>query len=446
MTVNQTHSLTHQAVSVSWTGAPPTVCSGGAGSAACVFQGDYLQIMECWSDPQTQQGPDPTQCEYGGESSTPTSSYPVGNNTGFEYSRNLSKQGWSNYSTLQAAPTFVDTTDNFDIEPFDAVDGTVVDQQADYGWDENPYAPKQFWLNPYYSFTTTNEVDFARTYANGTGQQLFDVDTGLEAPGLGCGQDIEPGAGKVDIVPSAGSWSSPGAPPSRRTHRTPASGTVRGSSPHRSRRRPGPTGSRSRSSSTRWAAPVPSGATPSRSWATSWPNRRRPAGCRPSVDSRALRCSATSRTATKRPARTWSPRPTARPACPCSPTRSTPSQVDATNPVVYAPLTLSGVVVAFNIERYPGTDPSTGQPYPGERAARRRSGGQHLPHPSTGGQAPDRVLSGPARGRDQRQVALLRLDPAQSGEHPDGSRLPAVQPGVRRAQHDSAHRRRHAPR
>lgn len=367
VTVNQTQSLTHQAVSVSWTGATPTVCNGGAGSAACVFQGDYLQIMECWSDPQTQQAPDPTQCEYGGESSTPTSSYPVGN-TGFEYSRVLSKQGWSNYSTLQAPPTFVDTTDNYDIEPFDAVDGTVVDQQADYGWDENPYAPKQFWLNPYYSFTTTNEVDFARTYANGAGQQLFDVDTGLEAPGLGCGQDIEPGAGNVDIVPQCWIVVVPRGTPEQEN---PPDSNIGDSS-----------------------GVVTSPLTP-----TAWANRIQvPLQFNPLGSTCALGANAqqiVGNELAEPAAASWLPALCGQPGSPLfgyiqdsdgaartnlvSPAYGAAGmsvfsdpipagQVDATNPVVYAPLTLSGAVVAFNIERYPGIDPSTGLPYPGEQA------------------------------------------------------------------------------
>ena len=56
----------------------------------------------------------------------------------------------------------------------------------------NPFDPKPFWLNPYFRYGTSNEVDFARTYADGTGQQLFQVQTGLEAPGLGCGQSLQP--------------------------------------------------------------------------------------------------------------------------------------------------------------------------------------------------------------------------------------------------------------
>ena len=207
VTVNQTSNLTNQAVSVSWTGGSPTFSDPASGAFDSTFNGNYLQIFQCWGDPQSSDpsgagsGPLPSQCEFGGESSTPSSSYPI-QNIGFEYSRVLSQYGWNGYSQLAHTPgTYLDTTDNYVIEPFDAVDGTVVNQQADYGYDIDPYAPQPFWLNPYFSFSTTNEVDFARTYSNGTGNQLFQVDTGLEAPGLGCGQDIQPTGGGGTTTP-----------------------------------------------------------------------------------------------------------------------------------------------------------------------------------------------------------------------------------------------------
>jgi uncharacterized membrane protein YgcG len=207
VTVNQTANLTNQAVSVSWTGGSPTFSDPASGAFDSTFNGNYLQIFQCWGDPQASDppnagsGPLPSQCEFGGESSSPSSAYPI-SNIGFEYSRVLSQNGWSTYPQLENAPgTYLDTTDNYVIEPFDAVDGTVVNQQADYGYDVDPFAPQPFWLNPYFSFSTTNEVDFARTYSNGTGQQLFTVDTGLEAPGLGCGQDIQPTAGGGTTTP-----------------------------------------------------------------------------------------------------------------------------------------------------------------------------------------------------------------------------------------------------
>ncbi|MGO8870974.1 MAG: hypothetical protein ACLQPH_06135 [Acidimicrobiales bacterium] len=207
VTVNQTQDLGNQAISVTWKGGTPTFSNPSTDQFTTTYNGAYLQIFECWGDPQTANPPDagpgplPTQCEFGGESSSPTSSYPIPE-VGQEYSRVLAEPSWSTYAGLQNSQipgTSLDTwTDGgrngtgYVVEPFQSVDGTVVDQQADYGYLANPYSPEPFWKNPYYSFATTNEVDFARTYPDGTGRQLFQVDTGLEASGLGCGQDIQP--------------------------------------------------------------------------------------------------------------------------------------------------------------------------------------------------------------------------------------------------------------
>jgi hypothetical protein len=199
VTVNQTTNLINQAVSVSWSGASPTFSDPTSQTFNTTYNGDYLQIFECWSSNGA--APKASQCEFGGESSNASSAYPI-QNIGFEYSRILSQPNWDGYAQLAKTPgIYHQTSNSFTglVEPFDAVDGTVVKQQADYGWDENTFQPQPFWLNPYFSFTTTNEVDFARTYANGTGQQLFQVDNGLTAPGLGCGQSIEPVKGGTAI-------------------------------------------------------------------------------------------------------------------------------------------------------------------------------------------------------------------------------------------------------
>ncbi|HMK62812.1 MAG TPA: hypothetical protein VK386_04260, partial [Acidimicrobiales bacterium] len=201
ITVNQTANLVNQAISVSWTGSAPTAQT----PTDTHFEQNYLQMFECWatpsSDPEVPPSPPPpSQCEFGAQSTTPTTSYPI-TQSGFEYTRILAATNWSDYSANPVGAC-VDPDTSWDVEPFDAVDGTVVCQQ----YDGNYLADNQpFWLNPYYSFNTTNEVDFARTYATsgggGEGTQLFQVDTGLEAPGLGCGQAVEPVAGGPDAIP-----------------------------------------------------------------------------------------------------------------------------------------------------------------------------------------------------------------------------------------------------
>lgn len=357
VTVNQTQNLTNQAVSVSWTGGVQTTSSA-------TFQTNYLQIFECWGDPQsadppdaTDPGPLPSQCQEGAET-TASGAYPV-SEPGFEYTRVMTEPSWSTANSTQGwCPTpssstsacWTDPGTGFVIQPFAAVDGTVVTQQANYNWDQNPNAPQPFWLNPYFRYGTSNEVDFARTYANGSGQQTFQLQTGLEAPGLGCGQDIEPVAGGGTTTPQCWLVVVPRGTPAEEN----PSGVV---------------------DQTVLTSPLT---------ATAWANRIafplgfNPIGTSCSINAQAqqilgdeLAASAVS---------SWQPSLCSLPGSPSyayiqntddqarqnitSPTYGSagmsvfsdpidPSEVEPSDPLVYAPLTLSGVTVAFNIERVP---------------------------------------------------------------------------------------------
>jgi hypothetical protein len=280
----------------------------------------------------------------------------------------LAQTGWATYSGLESCTSnpsagsnsgcqvpgydnlYNDSKDGYIVEPFDAVDGTSVGQQADYAYDQNPSSPQSFWLNPYFSFDTTNEVDFSRTYSGGTGNQLFQVDTGLEAPGLGCGQDIEPTAGGGTTTPQC--WLVV-VPRSTATVENPANVS-------------------------------PDGVTTSPLTPQAWANRIAiPLGFNPVGSSCAINAATEgiegSELASEAVA-SWQP-------ALCDQSSSTsysyiednddqarenltdptygsvgmsvfsdpiqPSQVAANNPVVYAPLTLSGTVIGFNIERVP---------------------------------------------------------------------------------------------
>jgi hypothetical protein len=376
VTVNQTQNLVNQDVSVSWTGGVPT-------TSDTTFNADYLQIFECWGDPVNPNGadpgPPPSQCEFGGESSTPTTSYPIESSIGgFQYSRVLSESAWSSYPALSDcaanAPSgspacqvsgygnlYDDTKDGFVIDPFQAVDGTTIGQQANYNFDADPLNPVPFWQNPYFSFETTNEVDFARTYSGGSGQQLFQVDTGLEAPGLGCGQDIEPTAAGGTTTPQCWLVVVPRSVPADENP-----------------------------SNVQLNAVATSPLTPS-AWANriAIPLKFNPVGssCAINAATEGIEGSELASEAVS----SWQP-------ALCGQSSSTsysylensddqarqnlaaptygsvgmsvftdpidPSQTASTNPVTYAPLTLSGVAVGFNIERVPAND-GTG-PYPDE--------------------------------------------------------------------------------
>jgi hypothetical protein len=207
--VNQTQNLSDQAISVTWSGGVPTYSGATPGGPfQLTYAGDFLQMMECWStDPNTP--PTPEQCEFGGEAAG-YGAYPVSEGT-HAYERTLAVKGWTcgagaptpctDYATVAALAAssngslaYVDPTTQWAVDPFLAVDGAcgsppcLVPLQVDFGCCTTLPWQHSFDQNPYFNFTTTNEVDFARTYGDGTGQVLFTAASALKAPGLGCGQ------------------------------------------------------------------------------------------------------------------------------------------------------------------------------------------------------------------------------------------------------------------
>ncbi|WP_324788483.1 hypothetical protein [Streptomyces sp. H51] len=169
-TVGQTTHLTSQAVKVSWTGGAPTSFAG------TLFDTDFVQIMQCWGDDDgtvpSNPGPPRTQCQYGASPTTDRGNWP-GN--GQDDTRQV---------FYSADPTNYGQDDRYGAAnpsapgevPFKSVDGTVVTTGT-----QN---------NALFNRNTTNEVDFARTGADGTGQEYFEVQTANEAPHLGCGMPV----------------------------------------------------------------------------------------------------------------------------------------------------------------------------------------------------------------------------------------------------------------
>jgi hypothetical protein len=184
VTVSQTQDLINQDVNVTWTGGMPTQPSSGE------FYTDYLQIMECWGD-DTETGPDPSQCEFG----------PV---------RTTAQLGGTWADTRQLTyPSLTDPAET-DIPagytgpnlfmPF----SPAPDAAENGAYVRPPPAQDVSVSAEYYDQSDTDEVDYARTDADGTGHEFFEVDTNREAPGLGCGRavpDPAAGPGKAVIEP-----------------------------------------------------------------------------------------------------------------------------------------------------------------------------------------------------------------------------------------------------
>ncbi|MBV9253730.1 MAG: hypothetical protein JO054_05830 [Actinobacteria bacterium] len=185
-TVNQTKHLLNQAVTVSWKGAQPTTHDGA------ILNGNFMQIMQCWGDDDgthpDNPGPPPEQCEFGATDAVPggNPNSPLPNGPHVK-DRVISESSWKNFDSnvgFQAKNGWV-------WRPFRAVDGTQVDVQADV--DFNPdLGGGSYWLNSYFDSVTTNEIAGAATRPDGTGSVPFEIVTGIESTGLGCGQQVQP--------------------------------------------------------------------------------------------------------------------------------------------------------------------------------------------------------------------------------------------------------------
>jgi hypothetical protein len=192
-TVNQTKRLTNQAVSVSWTGGVPTK------QGTQDIDSDFVQIMQCWGEDDgtnpDNPGPPPEQCVYGASDAVyggRISTFGFGN---YALTRVMATDGWPSFDRNREAGYYEAATGTV-WRPFRAVDGTVVNDFVDSKFQPDVQGG-QYWLNPYFSVVTTNEIPAARTLANGEGAALVEVATGVESSGLGCGQRVAVGGGAL---------------------------------------------------------------------------------------------------------------------------------------------------------------------------------------------------------------------------------------------------------
>ncbi len=202
ITVSQTQDIVNQAIGISWTGGAPTGFAGG-------YSTNFLQVMECWGNAVTDAskpadkdnyvpanpGPPREQCEFGaGEDQGLLSGGSGGAGgivqagLGWAYSRFI-----RDYNPTPASENEDNLYQTGEV-PFQPVNAPVVSQQKVNG----------VWQNPYYDITTSNEIPFSTTWPDGTGTAVLQADTGLEAPGLGCGDPIASGCPR----PGTAGWSS----------------------------------------------------------------------------------------------------------------------------------------------------------------------------------------------------------------------------------------------
>lgn len=368
ITVNQTQQLTTQAVSITWTGGVPTTSGPGD------FAAHFLQIFQCWGDedpasPADNPGPSPEKCQQGAVAGQPGGVTGTAYPNGFSLYRIITKSGLPNYDP--SIGVLDSRTGNVWL-PFRAVNGTVVDIPDDPTF--NPaVGGGNYWLNPFFNSITTNEIVAARTGPNGRGAELFQVNNGLDAPGLGCGQRTEPDGGGGKKIPKCWIVVVPRGTPSAENaglgnfeENADSFGVY--SSPV------SPNAWRNRIA-------IPIGFTPVDSPCTLSAVERRIAGSE-MVESAvsswqpALCADATLAPysyATVGDAAARQQLSGSKPGSPGMVVVSrplTPAQIDPASPTFYAPLTASGVVIGFNIERNPRTDaPAAEQQLQGVRVA-----------------------------------------------------------------------------
>ncbi|MFJ5546580.1 hypothetical protein [Streptomyces sp. NPDC093225] len=161
LTVHQTRGLRAQGVRVTWTGGKPTSSTN--------FEHHYLQLMQCWGDARS--GPRREQCQFGG-----SEIHAVG--------------GLFSGSNLVGMPEGSEEYDRKETEyRYDDVEGA--------GWVRFHPVRGKPTTSPtdqtYFTKFTTNEQPYARTGSDGTGATVFEVQTGVESPHLGCGEQLKGG-------------------------------------------------------------------------------------------------------------------------------------------------------------------------------------------------------------------------------------------------------------
>ncbi|WP_236788882.1 hypothetical protein [Amycolatopsis sp. GM8] len=153
VTVSQTTNLINQTVHVNWTGGGPTGPSGN-------FNTNFLQIMQCWGDDPA--GPSREQCQFGGLAAqgSPASG-------AFVRLRQVSYGDQLKDPLETLTPP---ATGGQAVVPFHSVTGVTTTATGDF-----------------FTAGTTNEIPLAKTSLAGTGEADFEVQTATESYGLGCG-------------------------------------------------------------------------------------------------------------------------------------------------------------------------------------------------------------------------------------------------------------------
>jgi hypothetical protein len=173
VTVSQTTDLVDQGISVSWKGgkksAFPDSASGGK---------DFVQIMQCWKD-DANGGPDRTSCQYGGTLGA------AATRDNYRSAGSIAEQDEAYTAPpngLLGAYTSIPFVSATGKTVANVVDGKLANASVDVN------------TNEFFTRYTTNEIPWAGSGGDGSGNVNFEVQSALNAPGLGCGSPVGAGA------------------------------------------------------------------------------------------------------------------------------------------------------------------------------------------------------------------------------------------------------------
>lgn len=177
VTVSQTKQVVSQGIRVSWTGGKKSTAPSPGGNGG----ENFLQIFMCWGDdPSNPHRPDRTTCEYGGTGAVGASRYAY---------RNFALRDIPAEDLPYSAPSAVSFLPPYTAVPFVARNGKRIDgikkdpvtgsNSIDYDVDINN--------NQFFTSYTTNEIPWAGSGNDGRGAVVFEAQTAVQSDGLGCG-------------------------------------------------------------------------------------------------------------------------------------------------------------------------------------------------------------------------------------------------------------------
>ncbi|MDG4795281.1 hypothetical protein [Micromonospora sp. WMMD1082] len=217
VTVSQTKDLVNQAVVVTWEGATPTPRQRQLGV-------DYLQVMQCWGDPEAADDPLGLRfretCQFGTKLGAPAMpNQNIGDLTSINAGTREIQVEVAGYPPRDPGETL---PEGARMVPFWPVSCQPV--RPDCGQprtpDGSPANPLPTIRDPktggqreaypeetlarHFTSAVTNEYPYALTSGDGTGRIAFEVQNATRAPDLGCGASYQDSAGREQ--PSRPCW------------------------------------------------------------------------------------------------------------------------------------------------------------------------------------------------------------------------------------------------